>query len=138
MDPWQQSESPSDAFPKAVLVLDDDEGFLEAMVRLLQVSGIDARGVRDLKGLTQAFPLPAGTCILADIMLIGESGLGVPDLLAANGQCAPVVYVSATDDEAVVLKAAELSGVPCLRKPVEFRDLLAALAGAMRHAVRGT
>jgi DNA-binding response OmpR family regulator len=71
-------------------------------------------------------------------MLIGESGLGVPELLAANGQCAPVVYVSATDDEAAILKGAELSGVPCLKKPVEVRDLLAALAGAMRHAVRRT
>jgi FixJ family two-component response regulator len=114
-----------------VLVLDDDEGFQEAAVRLLRISGIPATGVRDLKGLREAFPLPAGSCVLADMMLLGESGLDVHALLAAHGQNAPVVFITATDDEANINRAARLTGAQCLSKPVELADLCSALVAAM-------
>lgn len=120
--------------PKMVLVIDDDEGFQEAAIRLLRISGIAATGVPDLKGLKAAFPLPPGTCVLADIMLLGESGLDVPELLATHGQSAPVVFITATDDEAKMDRAARLTGTPCLSKPVELADLYSALAAAMARS----
>jgi FixJ family two-component response regulator len=122
------------ALPKFVLVLDDDEGFLDAVLRLLRISGIDANGARNMDELIGALPLPAGACILADIMLRGESGLDVPALLAARGERVPVVFVSATDDETTIHEATRLSGVSCLAKPVEVEDLLTGLSEAMHRA----
>jgi FixJ family two-component response regulator len=120
--------------PTLVFVLDDDEGFQEAAIRLLRISGIAATGVPDLKGLREAFPLPPGTCVLADIMLLGESGLDVPELLDSHGERAPVVFITATDDETKMDRAAGLTGTPCLTKPVELADLYSALAAAMARS----
>lgn len=117
--------------PKLVFVLDDDEGFQQAAIRLLRISGIAATGARDMNGLREAFPLPLGTCILVDIMLLGESGLEVPTLLAAHGQSAPVVFITAIDDEEKMQQATRLSGIRCLSKPVEVAELCAVLSSAM-------
>jgi FixJ family two-component response regulator len=119
--------------PRSVYIVDDDKEFSAAIVHLLHAYGIRATGAATISDLLRIVPLEPSSCVLADIMLRGETGLAIPTLLAEQGQLVPLLFISATEDEKMLAEAERLSGLPCLRKPVEQDDLFAALGVAMEH-----
>lgn len=122
-----------EAFSGRIYVVDDDAAFLRAVVRLIRVGGYDPVGLGSIDALLGHLPFPARSCVLADILLDGETGLDIPERLAAAGAAVPVLFMSATDDEAILAAANGGSGTPdCLRKPIEARQLLDALETALR------
>ncbi len=119
-----------ETIPKRIYVVDDDAAFLRAILRLIRLGGYEPIGVRSISALVALFPLPKNSCVLADVLLDGESGLDIPSRLAAENVDAPVIFMSATDDEAMLDAAGRSVGRPCLRKPIEARQLFAALDAA--------
>ncbi len=110
-----------------VIVVDDDRSFLSAIVRLINAGGYSAMGLSSLAELNDKLPIPKGTCVLTDILLAGESGLNVPEILTENGFSGPVLFMTATDDLSLIKATVPLSPVPCLRKPIEADTLFDAL-----------
>jgi FixJ family two-component response regulator len=119
------------ALPKRVLVVDDDPGFLKAVCRLMREFGMETHGFATLEELAAQLPLPANACLLIDVMLSGQTGLDVVENPLVHETGVPIVFISATDDPDLRARAEEIAGQPCLRKPVEQTDLLAALERAM-------
>ena len=105
-----------------------------ALARLLRARGYAVKGLPDLAALDTALPLPAQSCLLVDIVLGRENGLDVPAHLAARNQMAPIVFMSATDDEEKLASADTAGAVRCLRKPFEAASLFAALDSALGAA----
>ena len=114
-----------------IYVIDDDPSFLSAITRLIRIGGFAVDSMQTLAEFKSRLPLTEPACILADVMLAGESGLEVGGILEGASQTAPIVFMSATDQRDKIEAASEAGTVPCLRKPVEADDLFAALAAAL-------
>lgn len=114
-----------------IYVVDDDPSFLSAVCRLIQVEGYAVDRMSTLAEFKARLPLTEPSCVLADVMLDGETGLDVGDILAGARQTVPIVYMSATDQRAKIEAASAAGAVPCLRKPIEAEELFAALETAL-------
>jgi len=115
-----------------IMVVDDDPSFLPAVVRLIRTGGYDAHGFGTIADLRSALPFPHKSCVLADVVLHGESGLEIPEILRTQGEPAAIVFMSATEDRDKIEVASSLGAVPCLKKPVEAAVLFDALEIALR------
>lgn len=114
-----------------VFVVDDNSSFLAAICRLIRIGGYEATGLGRLGVLYALLPLPAGSCVLADIILDGESGLTIPDVFLSKGETTPILFMSATDDPDMLVAADRTGSSPCLRKPFEADELFAAIETAL-------
>ena len=118
------------------LVVDDDPSFLSAVVRLIRTGGYEVQGFETIDALLSELPLPLNCCILADVVLRGESGLDIPGKLCRRGDQTPIVFMSATDDQSEIDIASSDGAAPCLRKPFEADVLFTSLDVALRRAAK--
>lgn len=124
--------------PEVIYAVDDDVSFLKALLRLVRTAGIGAEGCGSAQELIERLPLPKHVCLIIDIVLGRESGLDIPLELCDRGETPPVIFISATDDDALLARAQQFSGQPCLRKPFESEAVFQALRLAMQlHKQRG-
>ena len=117
--------------PSVVYVIDDDESFLRALLRLLRSSGLLASGFGSPDELKASLPLPEGACLIADIVIGKDNGLDVVEALFGRGEEPPIVFVSATQHVDHLNRAEQLSKQPCLEKPFEADALFEAIRKAM-------
>ena len=115
-----------------VYVIDDDEGFLRALLRLLRASGLDASGFSSPDELKASLPLPERACLIVDIVMGKDNGLDVVEAFFDRDNKPPIVFVSATQDIDYKNRAARLSKQTCLDKPFEADALFEALRRAMQ------
>lgn len=116
---------------KHVFVIDDDPEFLAAISGLIRTGGYEMQEMTSLAELDAFLPLPTRSCVLADVVLQGESGLSLPEKLDLLGYAVPVVFMTATDDADTIRAATKAGALPCLTKPVEMDVLFAALEQAL-------
>ena len=114
-------------------VVDDDASVRVALGRLLRIAGYDVEtfesGAELLELLTGRVP----ACLLLDVHLPGLSGFDVQSRLRARGIDPPVVFITASDDVALVAKAREAGGVRLLCKPFSNDVLLEAVVAALQR-----
>ena len=115
------------------MIVDDDPSFLRAVARLIRTEEYDALSFDSIDGLRSRLPFPDHCCVLADVVLRGESGLDIPDMLRAQGEPAAVVFMSATEDREKIEVASNIGAVPCLKKPFEAAALFEALEAALNR-----
>ena len=121
-----------------IYAVDDNVSFLKALLRLVRTAGIQAEGFGSAQELAERLPLPEHVCLIIDIVLGRDNGLDVPQQLRDHGEAPPFIFMSATEDEALLVRAEKLSGQPCLHKPFEVEDLFEALRCTMQlHEKRG-
>ena len=71
------------------------------------------------------------TCLLLDIHLGGISGIELQRRLTASGSKWPVIFMTASDDEAARNEAMDVGCIAYLRKPFAQHDLLNAIPKAV-------
>ena len=104
-----------------VIVVDDDPSVLKGLARLLKLSGFDpvvfdsAESLQDIKDLADA------CCLVIDIHLRGKSGLELRQTLSDE---VPVIFMTASDSEALSQAAREVGCVAFLRKPFSASSLI--------------
>jgi FixJ family two-component response regulator len=114
-----------------VAVVDDDEGFLRAIGRLLRAAGFEPMAYPSAEAfLADATPAPRD-CAVFDIHLGGMSGLDLCRHLAAQGRRLPVIFVTAHDEPATREEAREVGCSAYLRKPVPGKALIEAINKAV-------
>ena len=118
--------------PNLVYVLDDDESFLRALLRLLRAFGLDASGFSSPDELKASLPLPDRACLIADIVMGKDNGLDVVEAFFERGKEPPIVFVSANKDIDHLNRAARLSKQPCLDKPFDADVLFDAMRKVMQ------
>jgi CheY-like chemotaxis protein len=72
--------------------------------------------------------------VLTDLSMEGLSGLEVQQRLSTLYPGLPVILISASADAITLAKAADNGFVACLPKPCEGKELLSAIAHALRDA----
>ena len=107
-----------------VAVIDDDESLCRSLARLLQQAGfhpITYPSAEDFLGdpLRSHFG-----CLLIDVQLGGMSGIEMYAKLKAEGNRAPVVYITAFDDPRARAQAIEMGAAGYFRKTDAGLDIL--------------
>jgi FixJ family two-component response regulator len=126
-------------------VIDDDESYRTALLRLLAAAGFEARGY----GSTGEFllhrppdrpgcvlPPDRPGCVLLDLRLPGPSGLDLQEALPGHGVALPIVFLSGHADVPSTVKAMKGGAVDFLTKPVEREALFEALRRALERDAR--
>jgi FixJ family two-component response regulator len=116
--------------PTIIIVVDDNPGFLESVVRLLSVHGFATRTFDSAEALLDSDALGTATCMLLDIHLGGISGIELRRRLAASGSNCPVIFMTAIDDDATRSEAMAAGCIAYLKKPFAPQLLLDAVAKA--------
>lgn len=126
----------TDADRPLVIIVDDDQGIREALVELMQSTGMDAISFVSTRALLEAdLPDRAG-CLVADVRMPGPSGLDLQQQLAARGNAKPIVFLTGHGDIPMTVQAMRAGAVDFLTKPVRDQTLLDAVAAGIERDIR--
>jgi FixJ family two-component response regulator len=114
----------------AIAVVDDDESIRRAIYRLLRSDGLAAATFASAHEFLEAHRRQNFACVVLDVYMGRMSGLDLADRLASEGQCLPIVLITAHDDERIRERAQRVGVCAYLRKPVDAQVLLDAVRRA--------
>lgn len=107
-----------------VFVVDDDPGTLKGVKRLLREHGYDSVLFQSAEAFQKHGDFEQALCIILDINLNKESGIDVRRRLKAAGVSAPVIYITAGDNDTVRMAATESGCLAYLTKPFPAKSLI--------------
>ena len=117
-----------------VLIADDDRAIRESLLRALELEGYDVTVAIDgVAALAAARRDPMDVLIL-DVMMPGVDGLGVCQVLRADGDRTPVLMLTARVETADRVAGLDAGADDYLPKPFELDELLARLRALLRRA----
>lgn len=120
-----------------IAVVDDEESICKALERLLRSAGLSAKtfpgGDEFLRFLETGRP----DCVVLDLGMMPMNGFAVLDRLALLGLELPVIIITADDSEETYENAMNYGIAAYLRKPVDERLLLDAIAPAIGSTAQG-
>jgi FixJ family two-component response regulator len=106
-------------------VIDDDPSFRKSLGRLLRAHGLQVETFSSAEEFQARSDLREPGCIILDINLGGMSGIELRrELAEPDGAGIPVVFVTASDSEALRKAAVEAGCVAFLQKPVPAKVLM--------------
>jgi FixJ family two-component response regulator len=112
---------------RPIHVVDDDQGFLRGIERLLAVHGLTVRTFSSVDEFhAQADPDEAA-CLILDIHLGDVSGIDLMHELRQSGTTTPIVLITANDNEQVRRAALASGSSAFLQKPVSAKVLMEAV-----------
>jgi FixJ family two-component response regulator len=112
-------------------VVDDDPSVLRALTRLLSAAGLEARGFPSPAAFLQAHDPATPGCLVLDLALPGLDGLEVQQALSAADCARPIIFITGRGDIPTTVRAMKGGAIDFLTKPVNDRDLLAAVRNAI-------
>jgi PAS domain S-box-containing protein len=117
-----------------VLVVDDEEALLAVTAEVLKRIGYDAVECADGAAALAAFEAGSVDAVVADEMMPGLSGTELAVILRRHRAGLPIVLVSGYTGPMLAERALGAGITEILKKPVQSRDLAAALARALGRA----
>jgi FixJ family two-component response regulator len=111
--------------------VDDDPSVLRALTRLLSSAGLEARGFPSPAAFLEAHDPATPGCLVLDVALPGLDGLEVQKTLSVSECPRPIVFITGRGDIPTTVRAMRGGAVDFLTKPVNGRDLLAAVRNAI-------
>ncbi len=115
-----------------IYVIDDDASIRRALGRVMTSAGLAWESFESADGFLAKQDLAEDGCIVADMTLIGMSGLELQQELNARHSHLPLIFLTASDTEEVRIAAHQAGAAGFFRKPVDTRALLDAIEWA-RH-----
>src|SRR5581483_4928082 len=125
--PWEVSTAatlPSSfrSHTPAVLVADDDPGILAIVSRLLELNGFIPLVATNGNDALRFFDEVEPALVILDMLMPGKTGLEVCREIRSRSN-APVIMLTAVDDEAEVARALREGADDYVRKPFGAREL---------------
>lgn len=108
-----------------IVVVDDDDGVLRSVARLLSARGFAARTYSSAEHLLLEIEKVTPACVIADLAMPGIDGLELQKTLAASGFAIPFVFITAHHDVRASVQAMRGGAIDFLLKPYakeEFYD----------------
>jgi FixJ family two-component response regulator len=115
-----------------VSVVDDDESVRESLPDMLRQCGFAAAAFSSAEALLASNVLGRTHCLILDVKMSGMSGPDLQRQLVTRGQKIPIVFITASGDEAIRARLLSDGAVECLFKPFSESALLDALHAALR------
>lgn len=107
-----------------IAVVDDDEGFRDALERFLRTSGLHVEAFASGEEFLRWNRMDSVGCVILDLAMPEMSGLEVQEQLAARSLQIPIVFVTAHGDEQLGQCASAAGALAVLRKPVDHDELV--------------
>jgi len=104
-----------------VIVIDDDPSVLKGLSRVLKMSGFDPVLFDCAESFENGREVGEACCLVIDIHLKGKSGLELKQVI---GDQFPVIFITASDSEAVASAAHAAGCIAFLRKPFPAQSLI--------------
>lgn len=112
-------------------MVDDDPSVLRALTRLFAAAGFEPRAFPSPAAFLQAHDPTAPGCLVLDLALPGLDGLELQQALTVSDCARPIVFITGRGDIPTSVRAMKGGAVDFLTKPVNDRDLLAAVRNAL-------
>ena len=116
---------------RLIAVVDDDEGFREALQRFLRTFRFRVQGFASGEEFLRSSRLDGVGCVVLDLAMPDMSGLEVQRQLTVRGHQIPIVFVTAHRDDHLGQRASATGALAVLRKPVDHEELLRLVRGAL-------
>ena len=116
-----------------VFLVDDDEGVLKAIGRLLQTRGYRIQSFTSPTAFLASHDATTPGCALLDLSMPDLDGLALQQALGACGSERPVIFLTAKGDIPTSVRAMRAGAIDFLTKPVDDADLLRAIQEAERR-----
>lgn len=123
--------NPAAATHYTIHVVDDDDGFRNGLLRVLNASGWRAVGYRCAGEFLLADNPDEPCCILLDVCMPGPNGLDLLNALTARDAAPPVIFVTGMVDIPTSVHALRSGAVDYLTKPVRTEALLHSVRNAI-------
>ena len=117
--------------PATVYLVDHEPGTVRALSRLLRLAGHEVRGFRSSQDFLAAYDPTTPGCVALDFEMPDLNGLELQHALAAWGNQRPIVFISRGADIFTCVQAMKRGAVDFLTKPINSRELLAAVRCAI-------
>jgi len=117
--------------PRTIAVVDDDKSMCRSVQRLLNAHGFPTEGYSSAESFLGRDAANDVVCIVLDIHLGGMSGMALWRHLRNSGSKLPVIFITAVDDNALEVEAAQTDCIACLHKPFPGAVLISAINKAM-------
>jgi two-component system response regulator RegX3 len=118
-----------------VLVVEDEDSFVDALTVGLQREGFRVQVARDGAEALELFDLVEPDLVLLDLMLPRISGVDVCRQLRARSTV-PIIIVTAKSSEIDTVVGLEVGADDYVSKPYRLRELVARMRAALRRAPR--
>ena len=116
-----------------VLVVEDEESFVEALTLGLNREGFAVRVARDGAEALASFDAARPDVVLLDLMLPRVSGIDVCRHIRARSSI-PIIMVTAKDSEVDAVVGLEVGADDYVTKPYRLRELVARVRAVLRRA----
>ena len=116
-----------------IAVIDDDDSFRLALLRLLYASGFDPVGYSSAEDfLKDTYQAGLGVqCLVLDVYMGGMTGFDLQKTLSAGGFMPPIIFVSAHEKQDIAELKKQTGCFDFFSKPVPSKLLLAAVQNAV-------
>ncbi len=115
-----------------IFVIDDDLSVRRALGRVLTQAGLAWDAYESADQFFEFADLNQSGCILADMTMLGSSGLDLKNRLNATDHTLPVIFLTAEDSDDTRAAARAAGAVGFFRKPMDTQALLDAIEWALQ------
>lgn len=124
--------NPSRSAAKPVIYLvDDDVSLLRALSRRLRVAGFDVETFDSARKFLDHQRSERAACVVVDLQMPDLCGFAVQELLAAEEESIPIIFLTAHGDIPSSVRAMKGGAVDFLTKPVRGEELIEAINRAL-------
>lgn len=114
-----------------ICLIEDDRSLREALSRLLTEVGYEVVPFASSEEFLNHDLTDVCSCLLLDIRLPGQSGLGLQARLISDGIDLPIVFLTGHGDVPMAVKALKSGALDFLTKPIDEDQLLKAVRKAL-------
>jgi len=117
-----------------VLVADDDRAIRDSLATALELAGYEVTRCADGVQALAATRAAAFDVVVLDVMMPGVDGLGVCQVLRAEGDRVPILMVTARTETADRVAGLDAGADDYVAKPYDIEEVLARLRALLRRA----
>lgn len=115
-----------------ILIVEDDKTISDGLKYYLECEHYDVTVSADVKSALSAIKNEGFELCLLDLSLPDGSGFEICSYIKENYN-APVIFLTATDDELSVVRGLDMGADDYITKPFRVRELMSRMRSALRH-----
>jgi FixJ family two-component response regulator len=117
-----------------ISIIDDDRSVREAAKKLVRSLGFATATFASAEEFLESGCLPDTTCLITDVQMPGMSGVELQSHLMRNGQCPPMIFVTAFSEDSLRKRALDAGAYGFLSKPFRENCLIECLDKALESS----
>ncbi|CAI8904576.1 Response regulatory domain-containing protein [Pseudomonas sp. IT-347P] len=119
---------------QTIAIIDDDDNVRSSLDSLLRSYGYSVHLYENAETFLNSDIIVSMDCIVSDIQMPGMNGLQMYQHLLEQGYLIPVIFITASAEDAPRLAAFKLGACCYLSKPFEGQSLISCLAIALKSS----